>query len=65
MGAQKAKTELIAEIEAMRHRLEALGQKAGNEGRGETDHQRVAEELGEMNHRLKMGSERIPVSYIV
>ncbi len=60
MGSKKAKAELIAEIEAMRHRLEALGQQAGNGGRGETDHLRVAEEVGEPTYRLKMGSERIP-----
>ncbi len=64
-AVKQTKGELIAENEALRHRPEALGEKAGNGGRGETDHQREAEEVRKPNHRLKMGSERIPVGYVV
>ena len=59
MGSKKTKHELIAGNEATRHRLEALGQIPAAGGRGETDHQRVAEELGEQNHRLPATSHNL------
>ncbi len=55
MGSKKTKAEPTAENEAMKHRLEALGQKAGNGGRGGTDHQRVAEDVG-ANDRVDINS---------
>ncbi len=43
------KAELIAENEAMTHRLETLESTASERWWGEIDHRRVAEELGDLS----------------
>ncbi len=73
MSSKKTKTELVAENEAMKHRLEALEQKGGNEGRNETDHHRVTEAaLGERSQvekptldQLNDAIESLPISFTV